>query len=139
MSARRTRRRHWSRSDDQEPTPTPVHPPFSSLEEEAQCLSRERHALDARVVDQPGPGIEVTAVSRYTWGGRPLRVFIRAHPETGLTFTRIDEEGSRALDFPDVHLMEALDTGELNDRISAGPDGELPWAALYSESPEIDH
>jgi hypothetical protein len=39
------------------------------------------------------------------------------------------------LDFPDVHLMEALDTGELNDRISAGPDGELPRAALYSESP----
>ena len=38
------------------------------------------------------------------------------------------------MDFPDVHLMEALDTGELNDRIRAGAEGELPWAAQYPES-----
>lgn len=108
-------------------------PPFSSLADEAQYILRTPHALAARVVDQPCPGIEVTTNNPYTLGGRPLRVFIAANPETGLTFTRVDEDGDRALDFPDVHLMEALDTGELNDRIRAGEGGELPWVALYPD------
>ncbi len=90
-------------------------------------------------MDQPSLGIEVTTKNRWTLRGKPLRVFIRAHPDTGLTFTRIDEEGARVLDFPDVHLLEALDTGELNDQIRAGAKGELPWAALYPESAEADH
>jgi hypothetical protein len=139
VNAREGRQDRWPPSEEPGPTQRLGIPPYSSLQEEAQCLSTTRGALAARVVDQPSPGIEVTIKNRWTLGGRPLRVFIRAHPDTGLTFTRIDEEGDRVLDFPDVHLLEALDTGELNDRIRAGAEGELPWAALYPESEEADH
>lgn len=106
-------------------------PPFSSLSEEAEYFFRTQHAVAARCVEEPRLGIEVTVKHRLVPGRTALRVFIAADPATGLTLTTIDGEGNRALAFADVHLMEALDTGELIPRVRPGTGDELPWVELY--------
>lgn len=94
-----------------------------------------RRALDAKavsVVDTPRLGIEVTLTDPMIFGNFPLRVFIAADPETGLTFTRMDTDGELADNFPLAHLQEALDTGELIPFIRSGTVDDPPWVDLYA-------
>lgn len=81
---------------------------FATLDQEADHVRRDLDAEAVSAVDTPRPGIEVTITDPMIFATLPLRVCIAADPESGLTFTRMDAEGSWHTTFP-------------------SPSGRRPW------------